>query len=156
MRDVYGDEESDAADDGDRVLARVGLQEAAFDQRVKGFSKGMRQKVGIAIAIIKGAGNVLLDEPTSGLDPKAAAEMMGLLRTLRDEGKAILMSTHDIFRARAHADRVGIMKSGRMVMLKTRQELEGEDLQELYLRYMQDEAPESGDRRELTGVASSA
>jgi len=119
------------------VLRRVGLQERAFDQRVKSFSKGMRQKLGIAIAILKAAPNVLLDEPTSGLDPKAAADFMELLLELRGEGKAILMSTHDIFRAKAHADRVGIMKEGRLVMVRTREELTGEDLERLYLEYMQ-------------------
>lgn len=123
------------------VLRRVGLQEKAFEQRVKNFSKGMRQKLGIAIAIIKGAPNVLLDEPTSGLDPKAAADFMELLRELRGEEKAILMCTHDIFRAKAHADRVGIMKEGRLVMVRTREELRGEDLEKLYLEYMQVEAP---------------
>ncbi len=123
------------------VLRRVGLQEKAFEQRVKTFSKGMRQKLGIAIAIIKGAPNVLLDEPTSGLDPKAGADFMELLRELRGEEKAILMCTHDIFRAKAHADRVGIMKEGRLVMVRTREELQGEDLEKLYLEYMQVEAP---------------
>jgi ABC-2 type transport system ATP-binding protein len=123
------------------VLRRVGLQEKAFEQRVKTFSKGMRQKLGIAIAIIKGAPNVLLDEPTSGLDPKAGADFMELLRELRSEEKAILMCTHDIFRAKAHADRVGIMKEGRLVMVRTREELQGEDLEKLYLEYMQVEAP---------------
>ncbi|MGD2114823.1 MAG: ABC transporter ATP-binding protein [Acidobacteriota bacterium] len=119
------------------VLRRVGLQERAFEQRVKSFSKGMRQKLGIAIAILKGAPNVLLDEPTSGLDPKAAADFMELLLELKAEGKAIVMSTHDIFRAKAHADRVGIMKEGRLVMVRTREELTGEDLERLYLEYMQ-------------------
>ncbi len=123
------------------VLRRVGLQERAFEQRVKNFSKGMRQKLGIAIAIIKGAPNVLLDEPTSGLDPKAAADFMELLHELRGEAKAVLMCTHDIFRAKAHADRVGIMKEGRLVMVRTREELQGEDLEKLYLEYMQVEAP---------------
>jgi len=123
------------------VLRRVGLQEKAFEQRVKNFSKGMRQKLGIAIAIIKGAPNVLLDEPTSGLDPKAAADFMELLHELRGEAKAVLMCTHDIFRAKAHADRVGIMKEGRLVMVRTREELQGEDLEKLYLEYMQVEAP---------------
>ena len=123
------------------VLRRVGLQEKAFEQRVKTFSKGMRQKLGIAIAIIKGAPNVLLHEPTSGLDPKAGADFMELLRELRGEEKAILMCTHDIFRAKAHADRVGIMKEGRLVMVRTREELQGEDLEKLYLEYMQVEAP---------------
>jgi ABC-2 type transport system ATP-binding protein len=118
----------------------VGLQEKAFEQRVKTFSKGMRQKLGIAIAIVKDAPNVLLDEPTSGLDPKAAAEFMALLGELRDEGKTIFMSTHDIFRAKEHADRVGIMKEGRLVMVRTRRELGEEDLERLYLDYMEVEA----------------
>jgi ABC-2 type transport system ATP-binding protein len=122
------------------ILRRVGLPEKAFEQQVKRFSKGMRQKVGIAIAIVKEAPNVLLDEPTSGLDPKSAAELMALLRELRDEGRAILMSTHDIFRAREHADRVGIMMEGRLVMVRTRPELEEEDLERLYLEYMEVEA----------------
>lgn len=124
-------------DDYFMVLRRVGLQERAFEQRVKSFSKGMRQKLGIAIAILKGAPNVLLDEPTSGLDPKAAADFMELLLELKAEGKAIVMSTHDIFRAKAHADRIGIMKEGRLVMVRTREELTGEDLERLYLEYMQ-------------------
>jgi ABC-2 type transport system ATP-binding protein len=119
------------------ILRRVGLPEKAFEQQVRRFSKGMRQKVGIAIAIVKDAPNVLLDEPTSGLDPKSAAELMTLLRDLRDEGRAILMSTHDIFRAKEHADRVGIMKEGRLVMVRTREELEAEDLERLYLEYME-------------------
>ncbi len=122
------------------ILRRVGLPEKAFEQQVKRFSKGMRQKVGIAIAIVKGAPNVLLDEPTSGLDPKSAAELMALLRELRDEGRAIFMSTHDIFRAKEHADRVGIMMEGRLVMVRTRAELEEEDLERLYLEYMEVEA----------------
>lgn len=128
-------------DDYAMVLRRVGLQERAFDQRVKSFSKGMRQKLGIAIAILKGAPNVLLDEPTSGLDPKAAADFMELLLELKGEGTAIMMSTHDIFRAKAHADRVGIMKEGRLVLVRTREELTGEDLERLYLEFMQVEQP---------------
>ncbi len=119
-----------------KVLRRVGLPEKAFEQRVKEFSKGMRQKVGIAIVIIRDAPAVILDEPTSGLDPQAGAEFMDLLEELRGEGKAVFMSTHDIFRARTLADRVGIMKAGRLIMERTRQELEAEDLEKLYLDYM--------------------
>ncbi len=91
-------------------MRRVGLPENAFEMRVKNFSKGMRQKLGITIAIIKDAPNILLDEPTSGLDPKAAAEFIKILKGLRDQGKSILMCTHDIFRAKEIADHVGIMK----------------------------------------------
>ncbi len=120
-----------------QVMADVGLDEKAYEQRVKEFSKGMRQKLGIAIAITKDAPAILLDEPTSGLDPKAGAEFLDLLHRLKAQGKAILMSTHDIFRSKEVADRVGIMKEGRMVMQKTREELAHEDLEKLYLYYME-------------------
>ena len=126
------------------ILTRVGLPERAFEQRVKEFSKGMRQKVGIAIVIIRDAPAVILDEPTSGLDPQAAAELIDLLQELREEGKATFMSTHDIFRARTLADRVGIMKAGRLIMERTREELANEDLEKLYLDYMYGTEVEAG------------
>ena len=119
------------------VMRQVGLPERAFEQRVKTFSKGMRQKLGIAIAILKQAPALLLDEPTSGLDPKAASEFVELLLRLKGEGKAILMSTHDIFRAKEIADVVGIMKEGVLIMEKSGDELHGEDLEKLYLKYME-------------------
>ena len=126
------------ASDADYVqaLGRVGLQEDAFNRRVKGFSKGMRQKLGIAIAIMKDAKVILLDEPTSGLDPKSGVEFLQLLEDLRTEGKAIWMTTHDIFRAKGIADRVGIMVSGRLVQLLTREDLRQQDLEALYVQYV--------------------
>ncbi len=123
-----------------KAMGRVSLQEKAFDQRVKNFSKGMRQKLGIAIAVVKDAPAVLLDEPTSGLDPKAAAEFLEIMAELRKEGKAVLMSTHDIFRAKEIGDRVGIMREGRLVMERTRAELQNEDLNRIYIDYMESEA----------------
>ncbi len=122
-----------------QVMRRVSLQEKAFERRVKTFSKGMRQKLGISIAIIKDAPAILLDEPTSGLDPKAAEEFQEILAELRTEGKAILMSTHDIFRAKEIGDRIGIMKEGRLVMERTREELQYEDLVKIYIDYMRSE-----------------
>jgi ABC-2 type transport system ATP-binding protein len=118
------------------VLKSVGLQEEAFNQRTKNYSKGMRQKLGLAIALLKDAPNILLDEPTSGLDPKSGQEFLNLLVRMRDQGKSVFMSTHDIFRAKLIADRVGFMKRGKLVMLKTKAELQGEDLTELYIQYM--------------------
>ena len=129
-------------DDYKRILAGVGLPAKAMEGRVKDFSKGMRQKLGIAIAIAKNAPALLLDEPMSGLDPKAAAELVTILETLRAEGKAILMSTHDIFRARELADRVGIMKDGRKVAELTRGDLQRIDLERLYLEYMDEGTPQ--------------
>jgi ABC-2 type transport system ATP-binding protein len=121
-----------------KALKSVGLQDEAFEMRTKNFSKGMRQKLGIAIALVKDAPNVLLDEPTSGLDPQSGREFLKILLQMRDQGKSIFMSTHDIFRAKLIADRVGFMRKGRMVMMKTRKELEGEDLTELYIQYMEE------------------
>lgn len=122
--------------DYEQALVRVGLQRDAFDKKLKDFSKGMRQKCGIAIAILKDAPAILLDEPTSGLDPKAGKEFTKLIGELRDEGKAILMSTHDIFRAKEIADQVGILNSGVLVAQKNREELQGVNLEQLYVEYM--------------------
>lgn len=123
-------------DDYRAALRRVGLADADHDRRLGGFSKGMRQKCGLAIAILRDAPAILLDEPTSGLDPQAGFEFLTLLGELRDEGKAILMSTHDIFRAHEVADLIGIMDRGRLGMLRTREELRGENLEALYIRFM--------------------
>jgi ABC-2 type transport system ATP-binding protein len=118
------------------VLREVGLPENAFEQKMRFFSKGMQQKVSIAIAMIRDTPAILLDEPTSGLDPKASEELMETLEQLRRKDKAILISSHDIFRVRDIADRVGIIKEGRKVLERTREDLEQEDLQALYLDYM--------------------
>ena len=121
------------------VLERVGLQKEAFDRRIKNFSKGMRQKLGIAIAVVKDAPNVLLDEPTSGLDPQSGREFLEILVQMRNKGKSVFMSTHDIFRAKLIADRIGFMRKGRLVMMKTVQDLAHEDLTDLYIQYMEEQ-----------------
>lgn len=125
-------------DDYAQVFKRVGLQEEAFNMRTKKFSKGMRQKLGIAIAIVKDAPNIILDEPTSGLDPRSGQEFLELLLELRDKGKSIFMSSHDIFRAKYIADNVGFMMKGKMVMFQSKEELKGQDLNKLYVEYMQE------------------
>ena len=131
------------ASEYDQVMDRVGLQRDAFDRRVKGFSKGMRQKLGIAIAIMKNAEVILLDEPTSGLDPKSGAEFLQLLAELREENKAIWMTTHDIFRAKQIADRVGIMVEGNLVKIFTREELGQEDLESIYVEFVSQPAEQA-------------
>ena len=106
----------------------VGLAVEAADRRVGTYSKGMRQKVGIAIALAKGAKALLLDEPTSGLDPKASNEFSDLLRRLSGNGVAVLMATHDLFRAKESGTRVGIMKHGTLVAQHTTDEFGHADL----------------------------
>lgn len=126
-----------SGDDYDKVLRRVGLPEESFYRRVGSFSKGMRQRLGIAIAILKDTEVILLDEPTSGLDPKGGTEFLDILRGLRDEGKAIFMSSHDIFRTKVIADRAGIMHEGNLVKVIEREEMNKTDLEELYLKHIE-------------------
>ncbi|KFC21475.1 ABC transporter ATP-binding protein [Epilithonimonas lactis] len=115
-------------------LSRTGLQTNAHNQMLGGYSKGMRQKVGIAIALAKNADVLLLDEPTSGLDPIATAEFTEIIRELGQMGKSILMATHDIFNAVSVATNIGIMKNGILVQDLKAQAFSAEDLQELYLK----------------------
>jgi len=118
-------------------LNTCGLQSDAHHQRVSSYSKGMRQKVGIAIAYAKKAKVYLLDEPASGLDPLASNELSALLKKLAEEGAAILMASHDIFRVREVCHRIGILKNGRLVKELNTEEVSANELEELYLQFMQ-------------------
>ena len=120
------------------VLEQVGLTKPEALRSVSTYSKGMRQKVGIAITLAKRAEALLLDEPTSGLDPKAANDFSILLATLSRRGVAILMATHDLFRAKESGTRVGIMKHGRLVETLGTGEVGHTDLEQIYLRHMHD------------------
>jgi ABC-2 type transport system ATP-binding protein len=117
-------------------LDRVGLQANAANLRVRTYSKGMRQKVGVAIALARQAKALLLDEPTSGLDPKASNEFSALLLQLRNDGAAILMATHDLFRAKETGNRIGIMKSGRLVQELSTDDVSHADVERIYLEHM--------------------
>jgi len=119
-------------------LVDAGLRADQVDQRVGGYSKGMRQKVGIAIASAKRADVLLLDEPTSGLDPKASNEFSELIGRLRERGAAVLMATHDLFRAKESGTRVGIMKHGKLVAEMQTADIGHADLEQLYLAHMKD------------------
>ena len=120
------------------ILEQVGLTADQARRRVGTYSKGMRQKVGIAMTIAKGASALLLDEPTSGLDPKAANDFSGLLANLSGRGVAILMATHDLFRAKESGTRIGIMKHGRLIQTLDTKQLGHSDLEQIYLRHMHD------------------
>ena len=117
-------------------LLQAGLPAEAIRRRVGTYSKGMRQKVGIAIAVAKHAKVLLLDEPTSGLDPKASNEFSELLLQLSAKGTGIFMATHDIFRAKEVGTRVGIMREGELVDVLGTTGLDANELEELYLNYM--------------------
>lgn len=118
------------------LLGRAGLDRSAADRRVATYSKGMRQKVGIAIALAKSAKALLLDEPTSGLDPSAANEFSNLMREAARSGVAVLTTTHDLFHAKQTGHRIGIMKRGRLVENLDTEHISHTDLEALYLRHM--------------------
>lgn len=119
------------------LLLEAGLPEDAIHRRAATYSKGMRQKVGIAIAMAKKARALLLDEPLSGLDPSAANDFCALIRRFRDGGGAILMATHDIFRAKDVGTRIGIMRQGRLVEMLDPSTLGAQEIEAIYLSHMQ-------------------
>jgi len=101
--------------DIDAALDRVALAPEARTRVLRDYSKGMRQKVTIALAMLRDTHVLLLDEPTSGLDPTAIDEFHALVRSLADNGKTILMVTHDVYGACQVADRIGLLRDGKLV-----------------------------------------
>jgi ABC-2 type transport system ATP-binding protein len=104
------------------VLTRVRLTDAA-DRRVGTFSRGMRQRLGLADVLLKEPRVAILDEPTNGLDPESTHEFLDLIRDLKSEGLAVLLSSHLLDRVQAVCDRVGLFHRGRMVLEGTVDEL---------------------------------
>lgn len=98
------------------ALARVGLAEVAA-KRVATFSRGMRQRLGLAEIIMKRAEIAILDEPTSGLDPQATQEFLALIGELKAEGVTVLLSSHMLDQVQRVCDRVGLFRDGRIVLI---------------------------------------
>ncbi len=99
----------------DAVLDTVGLQKEERGGHLSTYSKGMRQKVAIALALLRDTPVLLMDEPTSGLDPVAIDEFNALVRKLAKDGRTILMVTHDVYGACQVASRIGLLRGGRLV-----------------------------------------
>jgi ABC-2 type transport system ATP-binding protein len=93
------------------VLDVTGMTEGAT-RRIKGYSRGMTQRLGIAAAMFNNPELLILDEPTSALDPEGRAEVMGIIRNLRDCGATIILCTHIITDVERVANKIGIMKNG--------------------------------------------
>ena len=107
----------------DEVLVQVGLADRA-DDTVETYSRGMRQRLGIADALVKSPDLLILDEPTTSIDPLGVVEILDLLRRLTDErGIAILLSSHLLTQVQSVCDRIGIFASGRLVGIGTVEEL---------------------------------
>lgn len=99
----------------DAALDRVALPAEARMRRLQSYSKGMRQKTAIALAILRETPILLLDEPTSGLDPVAIDEFHDLVKAMAEGGQTVLMVTHDVYGACQVADRVGLLRDGTLV-----------------------------------------
>lgn len=117
-------------------LLEAGLQASFVSRRISTYSKGMRQKVGIALALAKRSELLLLDEPTSGLDPAAGYEFAALLTHLSEQGTAIFMATHDLFRAKETGTRIGIMRDGRLIDEFLTEGIDLKHLEQVYLQHM--------------------
>lgn len=115
---LLGLPEAEAKGRIEEVLRRMGLWEVR-DRRVSAFSRGMRQRLGLAEVLLKRPRVAILDEPTLGLDPEAAREFLGLIKGLKAEGITVLLSSHLLHQVQEICDRVGLFHKGRLALLGT-------------------------------------
>ncbi|RKD95578.1 ABC transporter ATP-binding protein [Halopiger aswanensis] len=106
-------------EDPDALLERVGLEPADGDRSAGGYSKGMQQRLGFAMALVGDPDLLVLDEPSSGLDPTGMQEMREIIAAEADRGTTVFFSSHILGEVEAICDRVGIMNAGRLVATGT-------------------------------------
>ncbi|WP_210418636.1 ABC transporter ATP-binding protein [Aliikangiella coralliicola] len=116
-----------------QALGQTGLYEKAWAQPLKQYSKGMKQKVGIAFSVLRKAKLLLLDEPTSGLDLTATNEFIQLVKTLANQDTAVLLVTHDLYCAEKLATHIAIIDNGTVVDSLIADDLSQGELQKRYL-----------------------
>lgn len=124
-----------SAQEIEAALTRVGLQASAWPQRMSHYSKGMRQKTAIALALLREAPVLFLDEPTSGLDPSAIDEFNQLITSLSESGTSIFMVTHDVYGACQVAHRIGLLDRGRIVGMFDRQHQQQIDTEQVHAAF---------------------
>lgn len=107
----------------DTALRTVGLEAGAARRRYRGYSLGMKQRLGVAAALLGQPGTVILDEPTNGLDPTAVIELREIVGSLRERGCAVVLSSHQLSEVELLADRVGVIANGSLVAEGTPAEL---------------------------------
>jgi len=127
------------ADAIDEVLDRVGLTEAA-DRKTKGYSQGMRQRLGLAAALMRDPEVLLLDEPTNGLDPAGIRDFRALFRALAEEGRTVFLSSHLLSEVERVCDRVAVVHRGRVVEQGRVADFvgAGRDLESVYMNLTED------------------
>lgn len=136
----------------DEALERVRLTDVA-DRRVSTFSRGMRQRLGLADVLIKRPQLIIMDEPTQGLDPELAREFLDLIRSLKEEGITILLSSHLLPQVQVICDRVGLFRQGRMVLQGTVSELARKVLGGAYRIQIQADGPATKMKEALEGLS---
>lgn len=123
------------------ILHRVGIARADAARRVSEYSKGMRQRIALALALARKARVLLLDEPTSGLDPEAVSQLALILRELCSEGASVLLTTHDLWHLSLDTDQVGILHNGCMDAQFTASEMTAQQIADVYLQTLQVRPP---------------
>jgi len=119
----------------DEVLDRLGFPRAALSRRVRTYSTGMRQMIGIAAAFQHEPDVLILDEPTSGLDPMVRDAFLALVREAPARGATVLLSSHVLAEVEACADRVGFIHRGRLRLVETLEEMRRSRPRRVTLRY---------------------
>jgi ABC-2 type transport system ATP-binding protein len=132
-------------------IERVHLTEV-IDKRTGTFSRGMRQRLGLADVLIKNPQLIIMDEPTQGLDPELAHEFLELIHNLKEEGTTILLSSHLLHQVQAICDRVGLFSNGRMVLQGTVPELARQVLGGAYRVQAEAKGPVDKLRNALQGI----
>ncbi|NUQ84889.1 MAG: ABC transporter ATP-binding protein [Anaerolineales bacterium] len=132
----------------EEAIERVRLTNV-IDQRTGTFSRGMRQRLGLADVLIKNPQLIIMDEPTQGLDPELAHEFLGMIHSLKEEGTTILLSSHLLHQVQAICDRVGLFSKGRMVLQGTVSELARKVLGGAYRIQLEAEGPAAKLRKAL-------
>lgn len=139
-------------DDLDAILNRVGLA-ADADRAVGGFSKGMRQRLALGMALVGQPDLLILDEPSSGLDPNGAQLMRKIVREEADRGATVFFSSHIMEQVEAVCDRVGIMNEGELVAVDTVDGLRAASGSASTLVVSVDEVPDMSTIQEIDGVS---
>lgn len=115
----------------DEMLDWVGLKDAG-NRRIGGFSRGMKQRLGMACALFHDPALLLLDEPSSALDPEGRSDVLKLINDLKQEGKTVFLSTHILSDAERVCDRIGILSKGQMILEKPLKQLLDENVKSVY------------------------
>jgi len=143
-----------ADDDPDALLDAVGLDQSAAERAVGGYSKGMTQRLALALALVGDPDLLILDEPTSGLDPNGARELRELVRAQAEAGTTIFFSSHVLEQVEAVCDRVGIMNDGRLVAVDTIDGLRSALGEGATIRVAVDDVPDSLDLSDVAGITA--